>query len=116
MIVKRGTISPIQFEGLRIFDYTADLRTGSSIAVIEVPPCGRHRRAYSKRSDKYYYVVSGSVKFIVENSEYELAAGDFCYVAAEREFEYSNDRPVSARLLLVHTPSFDIDSEVFVQR
>ena len=38
MIVRLDSVSPIDFGGLRILDYTADGQTTSSFAVITVPP------------------------------------------------------------------------------
>jgi len=61
-----GDIDSIGFEGLHILDYTAGRETRSSIAEITVPPGARHRKAWSRRSDKYYFTISGKVEFIVE--------------------------------------------------
>jgi ribosomal protein S18 acetylase RimI-like enzyme/quercetin dioxygenase-like cupin family protein len=114
-LVRFGAVQPIDFEGLRILDYTAGRQNGSSFAVIEVPPGARHRRSWSKRSDKYYYVMSGRLHFSVDGEEQLLAAGDFCQVRQGREFCYENRSGGPAVLLLVHTPSFDLDSEVFAE-
>ena len=115
MIVRRGSMSPIDFNGLRILDYTAGYDdVESSVAVIEVPPSARHAEAWSKRSDKYYLIVSGEVRFVLDGVPSDLAAGDFCFVRHGRRFSYSNDRAEPATLFLVHTPSFRMDDEVFV--
>lgn len=42
-----------------------------------------------------------------------LAAGDFCLVSQGDRFSYRNTSDAPARPCLFHTPSFDIDSEVF---
>ena len=45
MRVSRSTMSPLDFEGLKIFDYTAHQSLGSSLAMMEVPPGARHAEA-----------------------------------------------------------------------
>ena len=116
MIVPGDSIEPIEFDGLEIRDYTAGIDARSSFAVIDVPPGGRHREAYSQRSDKYYYVLAGSLRFTLDREERHLAAGDFCLVRQGQHFGYENRTPNVTRLILVHTPGFDLDSEVFVER
>ena len=54
MMIKREAVTPFDFEGLEIRDYTNDRDGGSSVAEITVPGGARHRRAWSKRSDKYF--------------------------------------------------------------
>lgn len=115
MIIKHSSVEPFGFDGLRIYDYTADTDTSSSLAVIQAPPGVRHAEAWSKRSDKYYYVVAGQVRFILEGAEYDLAAGDFCLVRQGERFWYENQTKELATLILVHTPRFDLASEVFTE-
>ncbi len=114
MLVKRDSISPLDFAGLRIFDYTAAADLGSSLAVIEVPPGVRHALSWSKRSDKYYLVTEGHIEFERDGETFQLGPGDFCLVRRGERFRYANLEPERAALVLVHTPSFDLDSEVFV--
>jgi mannose-6-phosphate isomerase-like protein (cupin superfamily) len=114
MIIKRSSIEPISFDGLRIYDYTAGNDTSSSLAVIQVLPGVRHAEAWSKRSDKYYYVVAGRIRFVLKGAEYDLAAGDFCLVRQGERFWYENQTEGLTTLLLVHTPNFELESEVFI--
>lgn len=114
MFVNRSSIEPIVFEGLEIFDYTADYELDSSMAMISVPAGTAHAEAYSKRSNKYYLVVGGTVTFRVEGEEKILSDGDFCFVKRGNRFSYENTGGIEARLVLVHTPSFALDQEVFV--
>ncbi len=114
MIVKRASAELIDFGGLQIRDYTIGRDTRSSLAVVEVPPGGRHQEAYSQRSEKYYYVVAGRMAFSLDGDEHELMVGDLCVVDQGRHFSYVNRTQDAARLLLVHTPSFQLDSEVFL--
>ena len=114
MRVSRGSIAPLDFDGLRIFDYTAGQSSSSSIAMIEIPPGGRHAEAWSRRSDKYYLLVGGELEFVLDGDSRTLHAGDFCFVKQGRRFSYVNRGPNLAAAVLVHTPSFDLREEVFV--
>jgi mannose-6-phosphate isomerase-like protein (cupin superfamily) len=114
VIVARASLVPIDFGGLRIFDYTAGFDLTSSLAVIEVPPGASHAEAWSKRSDKYYLVTRGAIRFVLDGKTFALGLGDFCFVPLGQHFSYSNQGAEPATLVLVHTPSFDLDEEVFV--
>ena len=112
MIVREGSVLPFDFHGLAIRDYTAGHETSSSFAVIEVEPGAVHQTAWSRRSDKYYYVISGEVEFVESGQTHVLAAGDFCLVEQGERFSYRNVSDKHARLCLLHTPGFDAESEV----
>ena len=114
MIIRRESIEPIDFHGLEILDYTAEQDTSSSLAVITVPPGSRHPEAWSRRSDKFYYVVSGSISFTLDRESYLLGSGDCCIVLQGQRFSYENTTQETAELLLIHTPGFEMESEVFV--
>ena len=113
MIVRRRELQPIDFRGLSIFDYTADAKLGASLAVIEVPPGATHVESWSRRSDKYYLVITGQLEFSLQGEEFSLERGDFCFVQQGKRFAYANRGASLARLVLIHTPSFELDSEVF---
>jgi mannose-6-phosphate isomerase-like protein (cupin superfamily) len=113
MIVREISVPPSDFDGLAIRDYTAGRATSSSFAVIDVEPGVAHQVAWSRRSDKYYYVVAGTVEFVDSGQTHMLSPGDFCLVAQGERFSYRNVSDKPARLCLLHTPSFDLDSEVF---
>ena len=113
MIVRRSALSAIDFEGLSIHDYTAGAEISASLAAIEVAPGVRHREAWSRRSDKYYYVLTGQVYFALDGQEHELAAGDLILVPQGRRFWYENRAEEAATCILVHVPSFDLACEVF---
>jgi len=95
-------------------DYTADADLGSSLATIDVPPRGSHGKAWSRKSDKYYFVTHGQVRFMVGDEITDLATGDFCLVRCGTVFSYENVTPEPAGLILVHTPAFELAAEVFV--
>ena len=115
MLIRGDALSPIDFGALLIFDYTAGYELGSSLAVIEVPPGVHHAEAWSERSDKYYLVIGGTIHFVLDGEQSDLATGDFCLVRRGRRFSYFNEGPAAARLVLVHTPSFDLQAERLVE-
>lgn len=115
MIVNNNSIKPINFEGLQIFDYTNGNETSSSLAVIQVPPGIQHRKAWSKRSDKYYYLMDGQIRFTLDEEDYDLVKGDCCLVKQGQRFRYENLASEVATFILIHTPSFDLASEVFLE-
>jgi len=114
MIIRRSALQRIDFDGLGIFDYTSDANLRSSLATIDVPPGGRHGKAWSRKSDKYYFVTHGRVRFTVGDEVTDLAEGDFCFVRQGTVFGYDNTTAEPAGLLLVHTPAFELSAEVFV--
>ena len=115
MIIRKQDAAHIDFDGLGIVDYTTALEgNASSMATIKVPPGTVHARSWSKRSDKYYLVVEGSVRFTLEDEEFDLDTGDFCLVKQGQVFSYRNVQADVARLVLVHTPPFEIANEVMV--
>jgi mannose-6-phosphate isomerase-like protein (cupin superfamily) len=113
MIIKAETIQPFDFGGLTIFDLTAALNTRSSLARIQVPPHACHPRAWSVECDKYYYVISGQLQFMLEELEYTLREGDLCIVPQGHKFSYVNTTVAAVELLLIHTPTFNPDAEIF---
>lgn len=113
MFIARSSMSPLDFHGLRIFDYTAGQSLGSSVAVIEIAPGVRHAEAWSRRSDKYYLVTRGRVRFTLDGDSQGMDIGDFCVVRQGRHFSYANEGHEPATLVLVHTPGFDLREEVF---
>lgn len=113
MKIGRESLKVVEFGGLEIRDYTAERDGSSSMAEITVPAGTRHKRAWSKRSDKYYYVIDGRLSFIVDNQVVDLSTGDACIIRRGARFSYENKTVAVAKLLLVHTPSFDLAEEVF---
>lgn len=113
MKIEREILEAVEFDGLEIRDYTADRDGSSSMAEITVPAGARHKRAWSKRSDKYYYVINGRLRFIVDNQVLNLSTGDVCIIRQGVRFSYKNKTGAVAKLLLVHTPSFKLTEEVF---
>jgi mannose-6-phosphate isomerase-like protein (cupin superfamily) len=85
----------------------------SSLAHIRVPPGARHALSWSTRSDKTYYVLSGELTFELEGAGSVLGAGDVCIVKKGQPFRYENRSAGPVEMILFHTPSFDLEAEVF---
>ncbi|MBN1630178.1 MAG: cupin domain-containing protein [Thermoleophilia bacterium] len=113
MFIRQEGMAPLDFDGLAIFDYTAERDFSSSFAEITVPAGVRHKASWSTRSDKYYYVIQGNVHFAVGEEQHVLSSGDVCIVPKGVRFWYRNDGPDPAKVILVHTPSFDLACERF---
>jgi ethanolamine utilization protein EutQ len=113
MILRSKTILPFDFEGLSIQDFTSTLDTSSSLAHIRVLPLTRHRRSWSRECDKYYYVISGQLQFILDGAEHTLKSGDLCIVPKGHKFSYANATETPVEFILIHTPKFNLDAEVF---
>jgi mannose-6-phosphate isomerase-like protein (cupin superfamily) len=111
MKIERDSLATIDFEGLEIRDYTAGTEVSSSVAEITVPAGARHGRAWSKRSDKYYYMLEGSLSFTLGVTTLDLTVGDCCIIRKGNRFSYRNPTGERARVSL-HT-KFDLAEEVF---
>ena len=115
MIIRRSSVEPFDFDGLNIFDYTGGRDTSCSLAIVEAPPGSRHREAWSERSDKYYFVLSGQICFTLDGTIYDLGKGDFCLVPQGKHFSYRNATEESSTLMLVHSPRLDLAAEIFAE-
>jgi len=113
MIIRKEQVNKIDFDGLEILDYTSGCNESSSFATIKVPQNIKHKVSWSKRSDKYYYVMEGEIKFIIDDETMILKQGDFCIIKKGSKFYYYNESDRDVMLVLVHTPNFDLNEEVF---
>ena len=113
MIIRQASATPLDFDGLQILDYTANQPLNSSLAHIRVPPGARHALSWSTRSTKYYYLLSGTLYFWLDREQAVLHAGDVCIVPKGQRFRYENRSDAPVELLLFHTPSFQLEAEVF---
>ena len=111
--VKPDEVEQFDFGGLLITDFTAGTSLSASLAQIEVPPGAVHAKAKSTKCDKYYFCTAGSVVFTCEGQQVQLVASSLLVIPANEWFEYRNETSETARLLLVHVPPFDLDTEVF---
>jgi len=113
MIIKENEAEQFNFDGLTITDYTAKLDENSSFATITVLPQISHKLSWSKRSDKYYYIITGEINFFVNDKDYVLSNGDLCVIKKGGKFKYKNNSSEIVQMILVHTPNFKFDQEIF---
>jgi mannose-6-phosphate isomerase-like protein (cupin superfamily) len=112
MVILGSSIEGFDFEGFEIRDYTPGFEAGSSVAEIVAPAGIRHSRAHSTLNVKLYWVLEGTVDFEIGGVEATLAVGDLPVVPRGTSFTYAaGDAP--AGLLLVHTPPFSLEHEIF---
>jgi mannose-6-phosphate isomerase-like protein (cupin superfamily) len=115
MIIRKDSLTPIDFAGLTIHDFTSTKATGSCFTVVQVPAHTQHPLAKSNKSDKYYYVMHGTICFRLNQVEHKLGEGDFCLVNQGESFSYRNDTNETVALILVHTPPFELQEEVSLE-
>jgi mannose-6-phosphate isomerase-like protein (cupin superfamily) len=106
-------VERFDFDGLIIADYTAKLDENSSFATIFVLPQISHKLSWSKRSCKYYFIVTGEIIFTVNDKESALSSGDLCVIRKGEKFKYKNNSNEIVKMILVHTPNFKLDQEIF---
>ena len=104
-------IRPFDFKGLEITDYGPSSNHSASVALIKVPPGARHPKARSTKSDKYYYCLAGPIAFKVEGQSIDLLPSDLLVINPGEWFSYVNGGDMEVKLLLIHTPPFDLESE-----
>ena len=106
---------PFDFDGLSIRELTPRSLQSASIATIDVPPGARHRTARSSRSEKLYVCLDGPLTFVVQDREIALGPLDVLHIPMHEWFSYYNESGEPAKLLLIHIPHFDLDSEEFLE-
>ena len=84
----------------------------SSVSVTWVSIDGRHRRLSSKRSSRCYYVLSGSLTFVVgSEAPIPMGAGDALVIPRGLPYDFSG----TASYLVINTPAFESADDVFVE-
>ena len=106
---------PFDFDGLGIRELTPTSLKSASIATIDVPPGARHRMARSSRSEELYVCLEGPLSFVVQHREIALGPLDVLHIPTHEWFSYHNESGKPAKLLLIHIPPFDLDSEEFLE-
>ena len=114
MIIRKQEAEIIDFSGLEILDYTSRVNEKSSFAVLRVLPGVSHKLSWSNRSDKYYYVIHGTIEFTLKDEIHILKDGDFCLIKKGEQFRYVNNTNEIVSLILVHTPNFILEKEVYI--
>lgn len=111
--VQNSSRVPFEFRGLQIRELTPEDLQWGSVAEIEVPPGSTHDTTRSLKSDKLYICVEGTVAFQVENNNLKLEPMDVLLIHKLCWFNYHNNTEKPARLVLIHTPPFNLANEEF---
>lgn len=95
------------WEGLdaRAYNSKEDFENASA-AYFEVD--GSHGKVKTTRSDRVYYVIDGSGKFIIDGEEVEVEKTDVVIVPKDTPYDYEG----KMKLFLVHCPAYDPEAEV----
>ena len=113
MVITSSEIRSVKWEGLSIHDFTSNQDTQSSFAKIEISSGAKHKLSWSKVSEKFYYVLTGQLHFMIDNSDYVVNSGDLCIVPVNTRFAYMNKSNSTVEILLIHSPKFNIENEIF---
>jgi RimJ/RimL family protein N-acetyltransferase/mannose-6-phosphate isomerase-like protein (cupin superfamily) len=111
MLIRRVEAKEFGFHGVTVADYGATAEGTASVAMVDVPPGGRHPFAYSSRCEKLYLVIEGKVRFSVDGVLYDPQVRDLLIVPKGKVFRYENEGGGAASVLLVHVPAFDAEAE-----
>ena len=111
--VSYRNLAPYDFKGLKIKELTPDGLASASVAEVEINPGVKHEMARSLKSDKIYICTEGEIGFHVENEYIRMEPGDLLFIQGGEWFSYQNDKDNMARVILVHVPPFDLESEQF---
>ena len=84
------------------------------MAEVRVPPGAAHLEARSTISDKLYICIEGTITFQLNGEFLQLNPLDVLLIPRAEWFSYRNDAREEGRLLLVHTPPFDMAHEEIV--
>jgi mannose-6-phosphate isomerase-like protein (cupin superfamily) len=109
-------VTPFDFMGLQIRELTPDDLVSASIAEIEIASGIRHETARSIKSDKLYICIEGEIVFHVENKRVKLEPRDLLLIRRGEWFNYQNNSNDISRVILIHIPPFDLESEEFFNR
>ena len=112
-VLQAADLKAIKFHDINIIDYTADLNTEISIALVKVPIGAKHSKAFSERSDKYYFIKKGTILFTRADKKHMLMENDMIIIEKGQHFEYMGI--TETEMLLIHYPFYEIAYEKFVK-
>jgi len=78
----------------------------ASVATFDVT--GRHGKTKTTVSNRIYYIIKGSGKFIIAGKEIDVAETDTVIVPKNTEYDYSG----KMRMFLVHSPAYNLNGEI----
>ncbi len=82
----------------------------ASAAYFEVT--GEHGMVKSKLSDRVYFVLGGSGKFVIGKESIRVTLGDVIIVPRDTPYNYRALTGSTLKLFLVHTPAYDPTKEI----
>ena len=112
--VKYFCVTPSSFYDLTIRELSPTDYDRLSVAEVGVPPGAAHPKARSTISDKLYVCIEGTITFQLNEESMQLNPLDVLLIPRAEWFSYRNDASEEGKLLLVHTPPFDIAREEIV--
>src|SRR5438067_883592 len=103
------------WEGLSYWVYnTKEEFAAASAAYFEVT--ASHGLTMSTANDRVYYVIEGHGEFIMGGETIPVTATDVVIVPKNTEYDYWAASGQTLKLLLVHTPAFEAEAEVKMDR
>ncbi|MFQ5875137.1 MAG: cupin domain-containing protein [Dehalococcoidia bacterium] len=112
--VKYFCVTPFSFYDLTIRELSPTGYERLSVAEVRVPPGAAHPKARSIKSDKLYVCIEGTITFQLNGESLQLNPLDVLLIPRAEWFSYRNDVSEEGKLLLVHTPPFDMAREEIV--
>ena len=112
-LVKYLDVAPFSFYDMTIRELSPKDYAPLSLAEVTVPAGSGHPTARSTRSDKLYICSEGAVAFQLNGETLQLSPRDVVLIPKGEWFSYQNDGGEEAKMLLLHTPPFDMDYEEF---
>ncbi|MCT4553042.1 MAG: cupin domain-containing protein [Alphaproteobacteria bacterium] len=85
---------------------TKEVSKNASLAISELN--GEHGKTKNIESDRIYFVLKGSGKFIIDNKEIEIKKGDSLFIKKDTWYNIIGNM----ELILINTPSFNFTKEV----
>jgi len=113
MFIRAKELESTSFNKMKICDFTSEFESSSSFHSVHVPPGVVHGAAHSEKSDKYYYIVSGTLDFKVGGASQIVSDGDLIFIKRGIELNYKNVSDDDVILTVVNTPKMEIENEVF---
>ncbi len=73
---------------------------------------GNHGKVKTKKSDRTYFVISGSGEFIINGNVILVKRHDMIIIPKDTLYDYKATRGKTLKLFLLHTPAYNRDAEV----
>ena len=109
MIIKNKKISEFIFNPIKVKDlYKKD---NQSISFAEIKLSGVNKKQKNTVSELYYYIVKGSGKFIIKNSEYSVETGDLVIISKNTPYYDIGEM----KMIAISIPAFNQNNVEFIK-